>query len=133
MITVYGMNEKVGNLSYYDPAQENQFTKPFSEETGKLIDEQARELVEKAYKRTLALLTDRKEEVEKLAKALLEKEVLFKSDVESLIGRRPHDEAPEEEDPQPAGLSDGVPPYDGSIKQVPSTSSEEQQNKTNIA
>ena len=133
MITVYGMNEKVGNLSYYDPQQENQFTKPFSEETGKLIDEQARELVEKAYKRTLELLTERKSEVERLAKALLEKEVLFKSDVEALVGKRPHDDEPEEEDPQPAGLSEGVPPYDGSIKQIPSASSDDQQNKSNIA
>ena len=128
MITVYGMNEKVGNLSYYDPQQENQFTKPFSEETGKLIDEQARELVEHAYKRTLALLTERRSEVERLAKALLEKEVLFKSDVEALVGKRPHDDEPEEEDPQPAGLSEGVPPYDGSIKQVPSEGEPEPPN-----
>lgn len=134
MITVYGMNNKVGNLSYYDPAQENQFTKPFSEETGKLIDEEARELVAEAYLRTLALLTERRSEVERLAKALLEKEVLFKSDVEALIGKRPHDEEPEEEDPQPAGLSEGVPPYDGSIKQVPSQASDsDNPNKTNIA
>jgi cell division protease FtsH len=123
MITVYGMNEKIGNVSYYDPAQENQFTKPFSEETGKLIDEEARTLIETAYKRTLALLTEKKAEVEKLAKALLEKEVLFKSDVEALIGKRPHeDEA--EEDLLPPGLSEGVPPYDGALKQVPSTGEE---------
>ncbi|AYD46583.1 ATP-dependent zinc metalloprotease FtsH [Arachidicoccus soli] len=123
MITVYGMNEKIGNVSYYDPAQENQFTKPFSEETGKLIDEEARKLIEIAYARTLALLTEKKAEVEKLAKALLEKEVLFKSDVEALIGRRPHEEAAEE-DLLPPGLSEGVPPYDGALKQVPSTSEE---------
>lgn len=124
MITVYGMNSKVGNMSYYDPQQENQFTKPFSEETGKLIDEEARELVSIAYQRTLDLLTEKRGEVEKLAKELLEKEVLFKSDVEALIGKRPHEEIPEEEDPQPAGLSEGVPPYDGSIKQIPSSSAE---------
>lgn len=124
MITVYGMNKKVGNLSYYDPQQENQFTKPFSEETGKLIDEEARELIETAYVRTLDLLTEKRNEVELLAKALLEKEVLFKSDVETLIGKRPHEEAPEEEDPQPAGLSEGVPPYDGSLKQIPTTSAD---------
>lgn len=129
MITVYGMNEKVGNLSYYDPQQENQFTKPFSEETGKLIDEEARELVQIAYQRTLDLLTEKRSEVEKLAKELLEKEVLFKSDVEALIGKRPHEEIPEEEDPQPAGLSEGVPPYDGAIKQVPSSSAKDEEDE----
>ena len=92
MITVYGMNEKVGNVSYYDPTQENVFTKPFSEETGKMIDEEARKLIEVAYIRTKKLLTEKKDDVEKLAKELLKKEVLFKSDVEALIGKRPYEE-----------------------------------------
>jgi cell division protease FtsH len=95
MVTVYGMNDKVGNISFYDPAQDNSFTKPFSEETGKMIDEEVREMIDVAYKRTLALLTDKKEQVEKLAKALLEKEVLHKSDVEELIGHRPFEEKKE--------------------------------------
>jgi AFG3 family protein len=92
MITVYGMNEKVGNISYYDPNQENVFTKPFSEETGKMIDEEVRKLIESAYVRTKELLTEKKDDVEKLAKELLKKEVLFKSDVEALIGKRPYEE-----------------------------------------
>jgi len=92
MITVYGMNDKVGNISYYDPAQENMFTKPFSEETGKMIDEEVRKLVDKAYTITRALLVEKKGDVEKLAKELLKKEVLFKSDVEALIGKRPFEE-----------------------------------------
>jgi len=92
MVTVYGMNDKVGNVSFYDPAQENAFTKPYSEETGKIIDEQVRLIINDAYKRTLALLTERKEELEKLATALLEKEVLHQSDVEELIGKRPFEE-----------------------------------------
>jgi cell division protease FtsH len=92
MITVYGMNDKVGNISYYDPNQENVFTKPFSEETGKMIDEEARKLIDKAYQITLKLLTEKKGDVEKLAKELLKKEVLFKSDVEALIGKRPFEE-----------------------------------------
>ncbi len=92
MITVYGMNEKVGNISYYDPNQENTFTKPFSEETGKMIDEEARKLIEVAYIRTKQLLTEKKGDVEKLAKELLKTEVLFKSDVEALIGKRPFEE-----------------------------------------
>lgn len=92
MVTVYGMNDKVGNISYYDPSQENSFTKPFSEETGKIIDEEVRKIIDTAYSRTKKLLTDKKGDVEKLAKQLLEKEVLFQSDVEALIGKRPFEE-----------------------------------------
>lgn len=92
MVTVYGMNDKVGNISFYDPAQENYFTKPYSEETGKMIDQEVRKLIDDAYVKTKALLTEKKGDVEKLAKELLKKEVLFKSDVEALIGKRPFEE-----------------------------------------
>lgn len=92
MITVYGMNDKVGNVSYYDPTADNTFTKPFSEETGKMIDEEVRSLIDAAYIRTKNLLTDKRQQVEILAKELLEKEVLFQSDVEALIGKRPFEE-----------------------------------------
>ena len=89
MITVYGMNDKLGNISYYDPNQEQTFTKPYSEKTAEMIDNEVRLLIESAYLRTKELLTEKKGDVEKLAKALLEKEVLFQSDVEALIGKRP--------------------------------------------
>jgi AFG3 family protein len=89
MVTVYGMNDKVGNVSYYDPTAENTFTKPYSEETSKIIDEEVRSIIDKAYIRTLSLLKEKKNEVEILAKELLTKEVLFQSDVEALIGKRP--------------------------------------------
>jgi AFG3 family protein len=92
MVTVYGMNDKVGNVSYYDPTADNTFTKPYSEETGKMIDEEVRKLIQIAYVRTLNLLTEKRNEVETLAKELLEKEVLFQSDVEQLIGKRPYEE-----------------------------------------
>jgi len=92
MVTVYGMSEKVGNISFYDPQQENTFTKPYSEETGKLIDDEVRKLVEDAYQRTLQLLTEKKEQVEKIALALLNREVLHQQDVEDLIGKRPFSE-----------------------------------------
>ena len=72
MVTAYGMNKKVGNVSFYDPSQENTFTKPFSEETGKIIDEEVRGIIDDAYGRTLKLLTERKHEVEVLAKELLD-------------------------------------------------------------
>lgn len=92
MVTVYGMNDKIGNVSYYDPQQENTFVKPFSEETGKLIDEEVRKLIEQAYERTKALLIERKKEVDILAQELLKREVLFQSDVEELIGKRPYED-----------------------------------------
>ncbi|MFI5152099.1 MAG: ATP-dependent zinc metalloprotease FtsH [Chitinophagales bacterium] len=92
MVTVYGMNAKIGNVSFYDPAQENSFTKPYSEETSKLIDEEVRILIDKAYDHTKELLTLKSKELRKLAEALLEKEVLFQSDVEGLIGKRPFEE-----------------------------------------
>ena len=92
MITVYGMSDKIGNVSFYDPNQDNTFTKPFSEETGKIIDEEVRKLIDKAYVKTKDLLTEKRGDVELLAKELLRKEVLFKSDVEALIGKRPYEE-----------------------------------------
>ena len=114
MITVYGMNDKVGNISYYDPNQENTFTKPFSEETGKMIDEEARKLIEVAYIRTKKLLTEKKGDVEKLAKELLKTEVLFKSDVEALIGKRPFEEKKVLDVPEiPLG---GVPAAEEALK-----------------
>ncbi len=92
MVTVYGMNDKIGNISFYDPQQEATFTKPYSDETAKMIDEEVRKLIDIAYLRTKQLLTDKKGDVEKLANALLEREVLFQSDVEALIGKRPFEE-----------------------------------------
>ena len=92
MVTVYGMNDKIGNISFYDPQQENTFTKPYSDETAKMIDQEVRKLIDDAYIKTKELLTEKREDVEKLAHALLEKEVLFQSDVEALIGKRPFEE-----------------------------------------
>jgi cell division protease FtsH len=92
MVTVYGMNAKVGNVSFFDPQAENTFTKPYSEETSKMIDEEVRKLIEDAFVHTKELLTQKSKEVKILAEALLEKEVLFQSDVEALIGKRPYEE-----------------------------------------
>ena len=119
MVTVYGMNDKLGNISFYDPTQEQSFTKPYSEETSKLIDEEVRKLLEEAYERTKRLLREKKADVEKLAEALLDKEVLFQSDVEELIGKRPFDEKKplgvEDDKHHEGGISEGVPPYDPNI------------------
>jgi cell division protease FtsH len=122
MVTVYGMNDKVGNISFYDPQQENNFTKPYSDETAKMIDHEVRLLIDGAYEKTKALLQDKKEDVEKLANALLEREVLFQSDVEALIGKRPFEEKKpltEEKSEELVGgageISAGVPPYDSDV------------------
>ena len=120
MVTVYGMNDKVGNVSFYDPQQETSFTKPYSEETSKLIDEEVRSLIETSYERTKNLLMEKREQVRILAEALLDKEVLFQSDVESLIGKRPFEEkkplVDDEVIPAEQGeISAGVPPYDSDV------------------
>jgi AFG3 family protein len=82
----------VGNVSFFDPNQENMFTKPYSEETGMMIDTEVRKLVDIAYVRTRDLLQAKRGDVEKLALALLDREVLHQQDVEELIGKRPFEE-----------------------------------------
>ncbi len=91
MVSVYGMNDKVGNVSFHDSQGEYNFQKPYSDETAQLIDEEVRKLIDTAYKRTKDLLVEKRHELETIAKALLEKEILFKSDLEDLIGKRPFD------------------------------------------
>lgn len=89
MVTVYGMNEKVGNVSFYDPTNENAFTKPYSEATAREIDEEVRKIIQIAYDRTKVLLNEKRDQLEVIAQALLKKEILFKSDLEEIIGHRP--------------------------------------------
>ena len=88
MISVFGMNEKVGNVSFHG-MQQNQFSKPYSDATATLIDDEVRKMVEAQYLRAQELLKDKRNELEILANELLEKEVLHKSDLEKLIGPRP--------------------------------------------
>ncbi|MES2275655.1 MAG: ATP-dependent zinc metalloprotease FtsH [Bacteroidota bacterium] len=89
MVKIYGMNEKVGNLSFYDPQGENQFSKPYSDTTAELIDAEVRNLVDSVYKRTTALINEHRQGLEDVAMKLLEKEVLFQSDLEEILGKRP--------------------------------------------
>lgn len=89
MVTIYGMNEKVGHISFNDQNSEYGFNKPYSEKTSELIDQEVRELINQAYLRTKNLLTARKSELESLAHELLKKEVLFQYDLENIIGKRP--------------------------------------------
>lgn len=94
MVSVYGLNEKVGNISYYDP-HGNQFTKPYSDETAHVIDEEVSKLIESQYQRAISLLTENKEKLEQLANKLLEKEVIFKEDLIAIFGERPWDKKEE--------------------------------------
>ncbi|MDQ1088171.1 MULTISPECIES: ATP-dependent zinc metalloprotease FtsH [unclassified Siphonobacter] len=94
IVTVYGMNEKLGNISFYDSKGNNEysFNKPYSEETSRIIDEEVRLIVDAAYERTKALLTENLKALEIIAQQLLDKEVLFQSDLEELIGKRPFEQ-----------------------------------------
>ena len=89
MISVYGMNNKIGQISFNDPQGQYQFQKPYSDDTANLIDEEVRILIESQYERAKNLLIQHRDKLELLARELLEKEVLLKSDVEKLIGSRP--------------------------------------------
>jgi cell division protease FtsH len=86
------MNDKIGNVSFYDSKQDGyKMTKPYSETTAEVIDDEVRKLIASAYDRTKELLTHRIKELDILATELLEKEILFQADLERLIGKRPFD------------------------------------------
>ena len=93
IVSIYGLNEKIGNITYYDANGQNEFgfTKPYSEETAKRIDEEISKIVEQEYKRALALLRKHKMKLTELAEHLLEKEVIFKDDLVTIFGKRPFD------------------------------------------
>ena len=93
IVSVYGMNSKLGNVSFYDSKQsEYNFNKPYSDATAELIDEEVKKLISDAYKRTLNLLKKHKAELEIVAKELLDKEIIFQADLERLIGKRPFEQ-----------------------------------------
>lgn len=89
MTAVYGMNHKVGNVSFNDSNGESQFQKPYSDQTAELIDEEVRTLIAEVYERTKQLLLDNQEGLIKIAEKLLEKEILFQTDLEEILGKRP--------------------------------------------
>ncbi|MCF8715873.1 ATP-dependent zinc metalloprotease FtsH [Joostella atrarenae] len=91
MVTIYGLNEKIGNLTYYDSSGQTDynFSKPYSEETAQLIDKEISKIIEAQYIRAIKLLEDNKDKLTELAEHLLEKEVIFKDDLERIFGKRP--------------------------------------------
>ncbi len=109
MVVVYGMNAKVGHVSYYGMMKDNQFDKPYSNETAKLIDEEIRAIIDGQYVRALNLLKEKNKELELIANELLNKEVILKDDVERLIGRCPYDDVPDvKSGEKAAGDNNGV-------------------------
>ncbi len=92
MVTLYGMNERLGNLSYVDHQGEYSFKKPYSDVTAELIDEEVRKFIDQAYSRTKELLNEKLEGLKKVANALLENEIIYKADLEEMLGPRPFEE-----------------------------------------
>lgn len=99
MVSIYGLNDKVGNISYYDSQgrSEYSFSKPYSEDTAKTIDEEASKIIEEQYKRAKQLLTENRDKLTALAEKLLQKEVIFKEDLVEIFGERPWDSLEPEE------------------------------------
>jgi len=94
MVAFYGLNDKVGNISFYDSSgqQEYMLGKPFSEKTAQVIDEEISRMVETAYQRAKTLLIENREKLNQLAGILLQKEVIFREDLENIFGKRPYDD-----------------------------------------
>ena len=107
MVTIYGLNEKVGNLTYYDSSGQNEygFTKPYSEKTAELIDKEISKIIEEQYQRAIHLLIEHKDKLTELAKVLLDKEVIFKDNLQKIFGDRPFEKLKNEsatlEKPEP--------------------------------
>lgn len=103
MVMYYGLNKKLGNISYYDSTGQSEyaFTKPYSEKTAQDIDEEVHQLIETSYNRAKEILSTNKEKLIELAEHLLEKEVIFAEDLERIFGKRPGSSSPEDSNPEP--------------------------------
>jgi cell division protease FtsH len=99
MVTIYGLNEKLGNVTYYDSSGQTDynFSKPYSEETALVIDKEISQIIEQQYQRAIKILQENKDKLEQLANILIEKEVIFKDDLETIFGKRPFDKPLHEE------------------------------------
>lgn len=91
MVTVYGLNSKLGNITYYDSSGQSEyaFQRPYSEKTAQIIDEEIHKIIEEQYQRAKELLTGSRDKLDQLAGLLLEKEVIFKENLEEIFGKRP--------------------------------------------
>lgn len=120
MVSIYGLNDKIGNLSYYDSSGQSDysFSKPYSEKTAELIDAEVKKLSDMAYEKAKNLLTEHKEQLIKLAEKLIEKEVIYREDLEELFGQRPYEaerladayQAPKKEDEVTSNVESDLAP-----------------------
>lgn len=123
MVSIYGLNEKIGNISYYDSqGREYSFSKPYSEDTARTIDEEASKIIEAQYERAKQILRDNKDKLEALAEKLLQKEVIFKDDLVEIFGERPWDALEPEEQLKEAAKA---------VEQEKQDHPEQQGNETN--
>ena len=106
MVSIYGLNEKIGNISYFDSRGQDMFTKPYSDDRARVIDEEVSKMIEIQYERALKLLTDNKEKLSELAEKLLSSEVIFKEDLEAIFGKRVWDKTEENTDDSKEGKMD---------------------------
>ncbi len=127
MVTIFGLNDRIGNITYYDSSGQNElgFSKPYSEKTAEIIDEEVKKIVEAQYQRAIQLLTNNKEKLTELANLLLEKEVIFKNDLEQIFGKRKWDKEHHDSKNQDDSLDNSV---DAEIDQ----SNEDELSKTAV-
>ena len=110
MVSIYGLNDTLGNITYYDSTgqMENSFTKPYSEKTAQVIDKEISDIIERQYKRACDLLKKNKNKLMQLAERLLEKEVIFKDDLFNILGERPYDVKPDKKEDGKDGVKVAV-------------------------
>jgi cell division protease FtsH len=136
MVTVYGMNKEIGNMSFFDSkAADYAFQKPYSEATAEKIDREAKGIIDAAFERTKELLVQHREKLDIVARELLEKEIIFQSDLERLIGKRPFEhpttyqrftngkdeEKATEKEADPAPSTGDTPAAEGEVNPEPSS------------
>ena len=111
MVTIYGLNDEIGNLTYYDSSGQNEygFTKPYSEETAQKIDQEISKMIEEQYARAVQVLEDHKDKLIELAERLLEKEVIFKEDLEKIFGKRPFESEFDQKGQEKVGAEELTP------------------------
>ena len=131
MVSIYGLNEKIGNISYFDSRGQDMFTKPYSDDRARVIDEEVSKMIEIQYERALKLLTDNKEKLSELAEKLLSSEVIFKEDLEAIFGKRVWDKTEDNTDDSKEGKTDKkTEESDSKTEETDSNSKEEAKSVT---
>ncbi|MFW5706615.1 MAG: ATP-dependent zinc metalloprotease FtsH [Bacteroidota bacterium] len=132
MVVYYGLNSRIGNISYYDSTGQNEysFNRPYSEKTAELIDTEVKSIIDQAYQRAVNILTENREKLEQLANVLLEKEVIFREDLEKIFGKRPFGEE-ETFSQQPEGEIEGM--KNNQVQQKDDAAEEENDDDTDLA